>query len=65
MADIKTTSEIANETASQYDYAKLNIESINDSFDQTVGKLQDGEAMVYLKLKIDELIEEVNKLKNS
>ena len=65
MADIKTTSEIVNETDSTYDFAKSNIEFINESFDQTISKGMDGEAIVYLKLKIDELIAEVNELKNS
>ena len=64
MADIKTTSQIANETDPTYDFAKSNIEFINESFDQTVSKGMDGEAIVYLKLKIDELIAEVNALKN-
>ena len=64
MADIKTTSEIVNETDSTYDFAKSNIEFINESFDQTISKGMDGEAIVYLKLKIDELIAEVNILKN-
>ena len=64
MADIKSTNEITNETASRYDFAKTNIESINDSFSETSGKGQDGDALVYLKLKIDELITEVNTLKN-
>ena len=64
MADIKTTSQISNETDSTYDFAKSNIEFINESFDQTTSKGMDGEAIVYLKLKIDELIAEVNALKN-
>jgi hypothetical protein len=64
MADIKTTSQIANETDSSYDFAKTNIEFINESFDQTTSKGMDGEAIIYLKLKIDELIAEVNALKN-
>jgi hypothetical protein len=63
MADIKTTSQISNETDSTYDFAKSNIEFINESFDQTTSKGMDGEAIVYLKLKIDELIAEVNELK--
>ena len=65
MADIKTTSEIVNETDSTYDFAKSNIEFINESFDQTISKGMDGESIVYLKLKIDELIAEVNRLKNA
>ena len=64
MADIKTTSEIVNETDSTYDFAKSNIEFINESFDQTISKGMDGEAIVYLKLKIDELVTEINTLKN-
>jgi len=64
MADIKTTSQISNETDSTYDFAKSNLEFINESFDQTTSKGMDGEAIVYLKLKIDELIAEVNALKN-
>jgi len=64
MADIKTTSQISNETDSTYDFAKSNIEFINESFDQTTSKGMDGEAIVYLKLKIDELVAEVNVLKN-
>ena len=65
MADIKTTSEITNETDVKYDFAKTNINFINESFDQTISKDMDGEAIIYLKLKIDELIAEVNELKNS
>ena len=64
MSDIKTTSQITNETDSTYNFAKSNIEYINESFDQTISKGMDGEAIVYLKLKIDELIAEVNELKN-
>tara|TARA_R110000744_G_scaffold70959_1_gene143110 strand:+ start:273 stop:470 length:198 start_codon:yes stop_codon:yes gene_type:complete len=65
MADIKTTSQITNETDSTYDYSKSNIEDINETFDQTICKGIDGAAIIYLKQKIDELIAEVNTLKNA
>jgi len=64
MSDIKTTSELTDETDAKYNYAKSHIEYINESFDETLSKNIDGEAIVYLKLKIDELITEVNTLKN-
>ena len=64
MADIKTTSQITDETDSKYDFAKSKLEYINESFAQTDSINMDGEALIYLKLKIDELIAEVNTLKN-
>ena len=64
MADIKTTSEITDETSANYNYAKSEVTCINESLDQTTSTHPDGEAIIYLKQKIDELITEVNILKN-
>ena len=63
MADIRTTSEEFETSGSLANTQKL-LESSQDEFYSNVNEGDHYETFLFLRKKIDELIEEVNTLKN-